>query len=156
MKNRPVIVTCHENRIFTFLNFLVVFTVILLVIGIVYINYRGIQPHWIVNTMLFPFFIIGSIWGLINLIYTSPTFWLHEEGITVIFPFRKIFVGWEEIVEVRQAFLATDIVFQRLTFFNRLVGFSLLRRYPMIRLTSMKNRKIFIKLVEAKIPNRLK
>ena len=156
MKNYPIIAICYQSKIFTVIYLLFILLFVFLAGVIILLNFRGIYMHWFIKTSL-AFWIFCILWSLINMIYTSPTLWIHEEGLTVVFPFRKLFVAWDEIVKVRQHLFTTDIFFRRLTIFNLLIGLSVLRPRPMIRYIHMRgNHKLFLKMVNENIPDKLK
>ncbi|MCA9884379.1 MAG: hypothetical protein KC546_09445 [Anaerolineae bacterium] len=106
-----------------------------------------------------PFFIAlliwGSFWGLLNFFYRSPTFWIHHDGITVLLPFRRVFVKWEQIAKVK-FYGEVDIAFYQLSPISRLLAVLYLRRRPFIMIGSQrKNYLIFREKVLANIPERV-
>ncbi|MAU10174.1 MAG: hypothetical protein CL607_10160 [Anaerolineaceae bacterium] len=100
------------------------------------------------------YLILGSAWGLLNFFYRSPTLWLHEDGITVLLPFQRVFVKWEQIAEVRRR--QSEISFYQLSPISRLLAFLSFRRRPFIRVgTRRKNYPILLESVLANIPERV-
>ena len=156
MKNKSVIAVCPQSKMTILLNLIVLIPSIALTLLVILTEFTGVHIHQLVR-IGFPLWLVLSIWGSINLLYASPTIWIHDDGITVKFLLRKIYVSWDEIVQVRQVGFMTDVFFQRLTIFNLLIGLSVLRPKPMIRfLFRRKNHKIFIKMVKENIPDKLK
>ncbi|MCB9458229.1 MAG: hypothetical protein H6670_01170 [Anaerolineaceae bacterium] len=150
----PVIAICPKSRLFHF-GFLVELILIIAFTLLVVAAWLCGWGQTLAGQFFILFLIALSLWGLLNFFYRSPTFWIHHDGITVLLPFRRVFVKWEQIAKVK-FYGEVDIAFYQLSPISRLLAVLYLRRRPFIMIGSQrKNYLIFREKVLANIPERV-
>gem|GEM_PF-4673858 len=127
----------------------------LLTIWLLIQDIQGNAVSWVLEGWS-PGLVIISLIGIFHLLYMSPTFFLHDEGITVSFVFRKIFVRWDNVLLIRKGTVQNFIVFRKLTLVNYLAGWIIGQLHPAITFSKRrKNYDIVMKFLMSKIPEKI-